>query len=156
MAEVFDKLIDFLNKPIVGGKKTASPKVEKTAEKETKAIDVTTELRKRDTDLKKAEKEAKEKADKALIGELVKARRELRQLRREYEKEVAKQAEAHAKTEEWTHTVVPGDTLSGIALKYYEDASRWPEIYEANKDKIKNPNLIHPGQTFVIPDEDED
>lgn len=51
-----------------------------------------------------------------------------------------------------THTVKPGESLSKIAKHYYGDASRWPEIYEANRDKIKDPDLIHPGQEFVIPD----
>jgi nucleoid-associated protein YgaU len=106
--------------------------------------------------LKQAQKTAKEKEDRELAIEVTKMRRELRDLRREYEKEVAKQAEAHAKAEEWTHTVVPGDTLSGIALKYYGEASRWPEIYAANKGLIENPSMIYPGQTFVIPDDDEE
>jgi nucleoid-associated protein YgaU len=50
------------------------------------------------------------------------------------------------------HTVVPGDTLSGIAQKYYGSAAKWPQIYEANKAVIgANPNLIRPGQVFQIP-----
>ena len=51
-----------------------------------------------------------------------------------------------------TYTVVEGDSLSGIARKLYGDASKWRMIFEANKDSIKNPDLIHPGQTFKIPD----
>lgn len=50
-----------------------------------------------------------------------------------------------------THTVVKGDTLWGMAKKYYGDGKKYPVIYEANKEKIKNPNLIYPGQVFVIP-----
>jgi nucleoid-associated protein YgaU len=50
-----------------------------------------------------------------------------------------------------TYTVVSGDSLSKIAKKIYGDASRWKEIFEANKDKIKNPDLIHPGQVLSIP-----
>lgn len=48
-----------------------------------------------------------------------------------------------------THTVAKGDTLSGIALKYYGKASAYPKIADANK--IKNPNLIRPGQKLIIP-----
>lgn len=48
-----------------------------------------------------------------------------------------------------TYTVVPGDTLWGIAVAYYGDGTRYPEIAEANG--IGNPNLIFPGQTFIIP-----
>ena len=47
--------------------------------------------------------------------------------------------------------VVAGDTLSKIAKREYGDASKWHRIYEANKDTIKNPDLIYPGQTFKIP-----
>ena len=49
------------------------------------------------------------------------------------------------------HTVVKGDCLWNIAKEYYGDASRWPEIYEANKGKIKDPHWIYPGQVFTIP-----
>lgn len=52
---------------------------------------------------------------------------------------------------ERTYTVVAGDTLSKIAKREYGDASQWHRIYEANKDTIKNPDLIYPGQTFKIP-----
>ena len=51
-----------------------------------------------------------------------------------------------------TYTVVAGDTLSKIAKREYGDASKWHAIYDANKDTIKNPDLIYPGQTFKIPD----
>ncbi|HQR46536.1 MAG TPA: LysM peptidoglycan-binding domain-containing protein [Thermoanaerobaculia bacterium] len=50
-----------------------------------------------------------------------------------------------------TYTVVSGDSLSKIAKKLYGDAGRWMEIWEANKDQIKNPDLIHPGQVLRIP-----
>ncbi len=50
-----------------------------------------------------------------------------------------------------TYTVVSGDSLSKIAKRYYGDANQWNRIYEANRDQIKNPDLIHPGQRFTIP-----
>jgi nucleoid-associated protein YgaU len=53
-----------------------------------------------------------------------------------------------------TYTVKSGDSLSKIAKRLYGDASKWHRIYEANRDKIKNPDLIHPGQEFTIPDAD--
>lgn len=49
------------------------------------------------------------------------------------------------------YTVVGGDSLSKIAKKIYGDAGRWREIFEANKDTIKNPDMIHPGQVLKIP-----
>jgi len=60
-------------------------------------------------------------------------------------------AEAKAAAAGRTYVVKSGDTLSGIALDMYGDAGRWPEIFEANKDKIKDPNLIYPGQELRIP-----
>ncbi len=52
-----------------------------------------------------------------------------------------------------TYKVIPGDCLSLIAsyLSIYSDAKRWPEIYEANKDKIKDKDIIYPNQEFTIP-----
>ena len=47
--------------------------------------------------------------------------------------------------------VVAGDSLSKIAKREYGDASQWKKIHEANKDTIKNPDLIHPGQTLRLP-----
>ena len=51
-----------------------------------------------------------------------------------------------------THSVVRGDTLSGIALKHYRDGRKWPLIYAANAATIgSSPNLIKVGQTLRIP-----
>lgn len=50
-----------------------------------------------------------------------------------------------------SYTVVAGDSLSKIAKREYGDASAWPRIYEANRAIIKDPDLIHPGQTLRIP-----
>lgn len=51
-----------------------------------------------------------------------------------------------------TYTVVAGDSLSKIAKRTYGDANRWRVIYELNKDIIKNPDLIYPGQVLTLPD----
>ena len=50
-----------------------------------------------------------------------------------------------------TYTVVAGDSLSKIAKREYGDANAWKRIYEANRDLIKDPDLIYPGQTLKIP-----
>lgn len=50
-----------------------------------------------------------------------------------------------------TYTVQAGDSLWKISQKLYGDGNQWRRIYEANKDTIKNPDVIHPGQTFTIP-----
>ena len=55
--------------------------------------------------------------------------------------------------QEWSYTVVRGDCLWNIAKKkdYYGNGFAWPKIYKANRDKIKNPDLIFPKQVFTIP-----
>ncbi len=50
---------------------------------------------------------------------------------------------------EETYEVQAGDNLSKIAQKY--DGLTWQQIYEANKDTIKDPNIIQPGQKLRIP-----
>ncbi len=50
-----------------------------------------------------------------------------------------------------TYVVVPGDSLSKIAKREYGDAAAWTRIFEANRDTITNPDLIHPGQTLRLP-----
>jgi len=50
-------------------------------------------------------------------------------------------------------TVEKGDTLSKIALAIYNDADKWPLIYDANKVLIKNPNLIFPNWKIHIPEQ---
>ena len=50
-----------------------------------------------------------------------------------------------------TYTVVSGDTLWGIATRYYGNGAQYPTIYNANRNIISNPNLIYPGQKLVIP-----
>jgi len=52
---------------------------------------------------------------------------------------------------EQTYTVASGDSLSKIAKKFYGNANAWNTIFEANKDQIKNPDMIHPGQVLKIP-----
>lgn len=51
------------------------------------------------------------------------------------------------------YTIVKGDSLSKIAKKYYGDGNKYMKIFEANKEIIKNPDLIYPGQTIRIPPE---
>ena len=49
------------------------------------------------------------------------------------------------------YIIVKGDTLSAISKKYYGDANKYPRIFEANREVIKDANLIFPGQKIRIP-----
>ena len=53
--------------------------------------------------------------------------------------------------QEQIYQIQAGDTLGKIAQTFYGDASRWKEIYEANKDKIANPDVIQVGLKIRIP-----
>lgn len=57
------------------------------------------------------------------------------------------------KPKEIMYTVVKGDCLWNIAKKkeHYGNGFAWPVIYKANRDQIKNPDLIYPKQVFKIP-----
>ncbi len=49
------------------------------------------------------------------------------------------------------YKVEKDDTLQKISKKFYDSYAKWPKIYEANKEKIADPNHIKPGITIVIP-----
>ncbi len=81
-------------------------------------------------------------------------RKELEQLRervQDLEQQQASPAPAAPKPER-TYTVQPGDSLRAISQRFYGDEMQWKRIYEANRDSIANPDLIHVGQTFKIPE----
>ncbi len=49
-------------------------------------------------------------------------------------------------------TVKEGQWLFDIAREEYGSIYAWSKIYEANKDKIQNPNILYPGQELVLPE----
>ena len=51
------------------------------------------------------------------------------------------------------YEIVSGDTLGGIAKQFYGKSSKYTLIFEANRDIIKDPNKIYPGQKIRIPAE---
>ncbi len=48
------------------------------------------------------------------------------------------------------YVVVPGDTLWGISQRYTDSPWRWPELWNLNKEQIRNPHLIYPGYVLVL------
>lgn len=63
--------------------------------------------------------------------------------------------EADIKVEETSyytkHTVQKGESLSLIAKRYFKDPMKYKAIFEANRDVLKDPNVIHPDQELTIP-----
>ncbi len=53
--------------------------------------------------------------------------------------------------QEISRLVARGDSLWAISRRIYGDGARYARIFNANRDKIRNPDLIYPGQTFVLP-----
>lgn len=64
---------------------------------------------------------------------------------------VEKQRDTSTAPQKKTYTVKSGDCLWNIAKQYLGNGSRYTEIYNLNKDKIKNPNLIYVGQVLTLP-----
>ncbi len=52
---------------------------------------------------------------------------------------------------ERSYTVESGDSLSKIAKEHYGKSGKWRAIYDANRDQIDDPDMIHPGQVLRIP-----
>ncbi len=72
--------------------------------------------------------------------------------------EISKAAEELEKAEEKDYTLYtvvyrkgPKDCLWRIAGRHYQNPRKWKKIYQANKDRIKNPDLIYPGWVLKIP-----
>ncbi len=53
---------------------------------------------------------------------------------------------------EMTHVVQRGETLSSIAEVYLGNPHLWPALYRANRDQIRDPGHLYPGQTLSIPE----
>jgi len=60
-------------------------------------------------------------------------------------------ATASGATSSRIYTVKAGDSLSKIAKEFYGNANEYNRIFEANRDKLNDPNQIRPGQELIIP-----
>jgi LysM repeat protein len=68
-----------------------------------------------------------------------------------WENEVVADLKAEKTDIHGVYTVVAGDSLSKISKKVYADASKYPAIFEANKDQLSDPDKIKVGQKLRIP-----
>ncbi len=113
------------------------------------------EAKRKEAEIAEANKKRMEEVEK--LKEAAEARKAEFEARKQEAEELAAKNAVVAE-----HTVVDGDTLSGIALKYFKHATPpyYMHIYEANKDIIgANPNIIRPGMVLkitVLPDELKD
>ena len=57
-----------------------------------------------------------------------------------------------ASAEARVHVVRPGESLAAIAKQELGDVALWPALYRANRDRIKDPERIYPGQQLTIPE----
>jgi LysM repeat protein len=65
--------------------------------------------------------------------------------------EIVADIQAEKKEIHGIHAVASGDTLSKIAKRYYGDANRYMDIFNANRDILTNPDMIKVGQQLKIP-----
>ena len=92
-----------------------------------------------------AEEPAVEPAAEAPVAEVMPAETEAAQ-------DLAQAVTAASPPAPVTVTVQPGFTLWGIAQERYGDGVLYVQVFEANRDKIKDPDLIYPGQVFSVPE----
>jgi nucleoid-associated protein YgaU len=105
--------------------------------------------------LKRAEQEAAHsKAEREAArakARVARMERERQREEREMKRRLREQAQEGKTKEARTYVVKSGDNLIKIARELLGDAARWPEIFVTNEDKIKDPNLIYPGQELDMP-----
>ena len=124
----------------------------RTAEIKAKNIEARAEAAEERAKAAEAKAKAAEKAAAEVKAEAVRlAWERKKEERAEAQAEAKAEAKERAAAKSRVYVVKSGDSLSKIAKEVLGDASRWPEIFEANKDKIKDPNMIHPGQELRIP-----
>lgn len=84
-----------------------------------------------------------------LEEELAETRKALSDLKAHVRRQAASHP-AHGRPER-TYRVQAGDTLSSIAVTFYDDAGRWEDIFEANRERLNGTTILRAGQVLVIP-----
>jgi len=110
------------------------------------------EAKLKEAEEKVAKMEAEKKAA-AFAAELKRKEEEAEKRLEEFKAKQAAEAAAAEAAKPRVYVVQGGDSLSKIAKEQLGNAARWPEIFEMNKDKIANPNLIRVGQELTLPKE---
>lgn len=125
----------------------------KKAELEKKLAEMEKKAKAAEAEAKRREELAKKQAEirAARAKRLAEARKKAAAAKAAVEQKKAEEVAAAAAAAR-KYVVQPGDTLSAIALQFYGKANDWRKIHEANKDIIKNPGMIYPGQEFTIPE----
>ena len=67
---------------------------------------------------------------------------------------MVREAEAAPASQARFYTIEKGDSLWKIAQQHYGDGNKWQRLFEANREVIKDPDLIYPGQQIRVPDID--
>jgi hypothetical protein len=154
---LLDRAIDAVS---TRDEKAAVEEAEKeTSAARTQATQEATQKRAAQARARTAQAQARAAEERAKAAEKAAAEAKAQAARLERDQRVAKireEAERRAQEREAAkarvYVVKSGDSLSKIAKENLGDANRWPEIFELNKDKIKNPNLIHLGQELKMPE----
>ncbi|MBL7085292.1 MAG: LysM peptidoglycan-binding domain-containing protein [Candidatus Omnitrophica bacterium] len=161
------------NRGFISGKPTSSPKEPAFTERKVYKIEVEIPqlARKKTAPVKKGSAIRPPKEDKAIwgnegyiSGEPAKESAEKWEMPQAEESPIAKIKEKisqifEPKPEEvaeiHTYKVRKGDTLQKISRKFYGTTKKWPLLYKANRDKLKGPDKVYPGQVLVIPEVSE-
>ncbi len=93
----------------------------------------------------------KEYREIELIKKPTKKKKKTTSKKKKKKKAKTKKRKSKKKKTQKTYTVKSGDCLWNIAKKFYGNGSQYTKIYNANRGKLKNPNLIYPGQVLTIP-----
>jgi LysM repeat protein len=103
------------------------------------------ELQRQVTELSRKRKSRRPQGEPVVSTPIVVRDRTIRPVRQVAE------SSGSARSSAQSYRVIKGDSLQKIAKQFYGDASKWPRVYFANKDKIDKPAILHAGIVLTIP-----